>query len=96
MAKDRAHTAVSVAHEDYEAFDPANPEKNLLRAILLTAMADLKRSGDPARKAVEFFMSTEEDYIFSFRSICNHLEVDANQILVVTGLKRSINSPNNS
>ena len=88
MARDDNNTAIYIAFEDHDPNDPALPEKNLLRAILLTAMSDLKKEGDSCRKATEYFLSTEEDYIFSFRSVCNFLDIDAEQVLVVTGLKQ--------
>jgi len=87
MAKERKNTAIYEAYDENEPFDAALPEKNLLRAILLTAMNDLTKPGDPARKATEFFLNKSEDYIFSFRSICNHLDIDPRTILIVTGLR---------
>lgn len=86
MKKDRKNTAIYVAYEDEEGFDPAMPERNLLRAILLAAMSDAQEGGKSARQAVQFFSCKDEDYIFSFRSICNHLELDPTTILKVVGL----------
>jgi len=86
MAADKKNTAIYVAYEDRKPKDSALPEKNLLRAVLLTAMNDLKRNGETAQKAMEYFLSPEEDYIFSFRSVCNYLDIDAKRILRVTGL----------
>lgn len=86
MSGDLKEFAIFTANEDYEPYDPAWPEKSLLRAILVTAMNDVKKSGDVKRQATEFFLSPEEDYIFSFRAICDYLNVDADRILVITGL----------
>jgi len=86
MSKEKAHTEVFTAYEDYVPFDPATPERNLLRAILMSAMNDVKKTGEVKRQAREFFLSPEEDYIFSFQSICSFLEVDPKSILLVTGL----------
>lgn len=86
MKKEKKNTAIYVAYEDEEGFDPALPERNLLRAILLAAMSDAQDGGKGARQAVQFFSSLDEDYIFSFRSICNHLELDPSTILKVVGL----------
>ncbi|MCO6431994.1 MAG: hypothetical protein J5J00_14135 [Deltaproteobacteria bacterium] len=88
MARERKNTAIYVAFDDSEPLDLAQPEKNLLKAILLTAMADLKKQGAVGRKAMEYFLSPEDDYLFSFRSVCAFLEVDAERILKVIGLRR--------
>lgn len=87
MRENEKNTAIYVAYEEAVPFDPAAPEKNLLRAVLLSAMLDLKKPGDAGRKAVEYFLSPDEDYIFSFASICQFLNVDTDKILAVTGLK---------
>lgn len=76
-----------IAYEDCEPFDQVRPEKNLLFAVLLSAMNDLKKEGEAHRKATEFFLSGEDDYIFSFRSICDYLSIDPHRILYITGLK---------
>ena len=89
MRKDRKNTAIYVAFDEHEPFDSAQPEKNLLKAILLTAMADLKKKGIVGRKAMEYFLNPEEDYLFSFRSVCAFLDVDPNKILCVVGLRHS-------
>ena len=86
MGKEEKNTAIYVAYDDYESFDPALPERNLLRAILLTAMADLRKEGEVKRKATEYFLNQDESYIFSFRCVCNFLDIDPKQILMVTGL----------
>ena len=88
MARQERDTAIYTAHDDCEPFDPSTPEKSLLRAILITAMADLKKSGDVARKAREYFLSAEEDYIFSFKSVCDYLNVDPKKVLMIAGLRR--------
>ena len=86
MQKDDKNTAMHVAFDDCVPYDPALPERNLLRAIILTAMSDLNRQGEAQREATEFFLSEDESYIFSFVSICNHLEIDPKRVLRVTGL----------
>lgn len=86
MQQDDKNTAIYLGFEEYVPHDPALPERNLLRAILLTAMSDLKRPGEAQREAADFFMSTDESYVFSFVSICNHLDIDPKRVLMVTGL----------
>lgn len=88
MLKDRKDTAIHIAYDEYEPFDASVPEKNLLRAVLLTAMSDLGKPGEAGRKAQEYFLSPEEDYVFSFQSVCNYLSIDPSTILVITGLRK--------
>jgi hypothetical protein len=87
MARDKKNTAIYIAYDEFEPTDISLPEKNLLKAILLTAMADLKKKGLTSRKAMEYFLNPEEDYLFSFRSVCGFLEIDAEKILKVIGLR---------
>jgi len=93
MKKDDKDTAIYVAHEDNEPFDPARPEKSLLCAVLLAAINDLKRQGEPRRKAEEYLLSSEDSYVFSFRGICSYLGVDPEQILISIGLKKRSQAP---
>lgn len=86
MEKKSKNTTIYVAYEDYEPFDPSLPEKNLLRAILSTAMSDIKKSGEAGRKAMQYFLDQDEEYIFSFRSVCNHLDLDPKTIMWVVGV----------
>jgi hypothetical protein len=67
----------------------ATPEKNLLRAILLNAIADVNRPGEFSRRAKDYFLSKEDDYIFSFQSVCSFLNVNPHHILILVGLEKS-------
>ncbi len=87
MAKDRKDTAIYVAYEDHEPLDESASERNLMSAILMNAMIELNHNGEAGRRAREYFLSKEDDYLFSFRSICNYLSIDPNTILIVSGLK---------
>ncbi len=87
MAQKDRETEIYVAYEDYVPFNPADPEKNLLSAILIGALEDLKRPGDPGRGARHFFLSDDDSYIFSFQSICNHLNIDPKVVLKVAGFQ---------
>ncbi|RMD87026.1 MAG: hypothetical protein D6808_02190 [Candidatus Dadabacteria bacterium] len=50
------------------------PENELMRAIILRVIEDLKKGGELKKEALEFLFNTEdEEYIFSFPSICSHL-----------------------
>ncbi len=89
MPKEDKHSIAYVGFEELEPFDPSQPEKELLRAILVTALNDVKRGGDDRRRATEFFLSPEDDYIFSFLAICDYLKIDHKRVLKVTGLDPS-------
>lgn len=86
MTKHNSHTEIFVVGDESNAYDLADGEKNLLLAILQTAAADLKRGNHLSNRAVEFFLSQEDDYVFSFRSICEYLKVDPSHVLKVVGL----------
>ena len=63
------------------------PEKQLLGAILISAMRDIKLKGVKAKQAETYFLrADEENHLFSFKSICNFLELDEGKILQITGL----------
>lgn len=79
--------AVHTAFEEIEAFDPTTPEKNLLRAILLGALHDLKKTVEEQKRATEFLLSPEDDYVFSFLSICDYLKIDPHKVLLIAGLE---------
>jgi hypothetical protein len=87
MTKDEKNTAIYVAFEEELPYDPSTPEKNLLRAVLLSAMSDLGKPGEAGRKALSYFLNRDENYVFSFTSICDYLLIDPKRILTVTGLR---------
>lgn len=86
MGRERKDSAIFVAFDDWDHPELATPERSLLRAVLLNAVADLRRPGEHARKATDFFLNKDEDYMFSFHSICSYLNIDPTQVLIVTGL----------
>ena len=86
MTREDRKTAIYVAFEEDEPIDFTKAEKRLLHAILETAMSDLRKPGRFAQRAREYLLNSDENYIFSFRSICNFLEVDANRILEHAGI----------
>ncbi|MDC0358113.1 hypothetical protein OAO01_04795 [Oligoflexia bacterium] len=88
--KDKRNTAIYIAYDDYRPLDEAEPERNLLLAILSSALVDLEQEGEARRRAVEFFLSPEDDYIFSFRAICSYLNVDPGKILLVKGISQDL------
>ena len=90
MAKDnKRNTAIYTAFDDYDSGELPIPERGLLRAILLNAIADMNREDEFARKARAYFLSKEDDYIFSFQSVCSFLNINPHHILVIVGLEQS-------
>ena len=89
MMREGKNTAIYVGFDDFEQPELATPEKNLLRAILLNAIADVNRPGEFSRRAKDYFLSKEDDYIFSFQSVCSFLNINPHHILVLTGLEQS-------
>lgn len=83
MEKD---TSLFVAYEEHEGFDVAEAEKNLMRAILKSAMEDIRKKGEPHRDARRYLLSEEEHYLYSFKSVCYHLNLCPKTIRRVLGL----------
>jgi hypothetical protein len=87
MTRDKRNTAIYTAFDDVDANDIPAPEKGLLRAILLNAIADMNRDDEHSRRARSYFLSKEDDYIFSFQAVCSYLNINPNNILVLVGLQ---------
>lgn len=94
MKKEDKNTAIFVANEEYVPWDPVEPERNLLRAILMSALNDIQKGGSLEEDARSFFLSEEDDYVFSFRAICDFLNLDPSQVLILTGLLESSSGSN--
>ena len=86
MARSDNYVAIFTAFDGDTPWDPTVPEKNLLRALLVSAMSDIKKSGRARRQALEFFLDNSEDYIFSFHSVCEHLCIEPSSVLAAVGL----------
>lgn len=80
-------TVAFTAFEDYQVWDSSKPERNLLQAILGTALEDLRRGGYHARQARNFFLSNNDAYLFSFTSICDQLGICPNKIRSALAVK---------
>jgi len=88
MAKDnKRNTAIYTAFDDYDSGELPIPERGLLRAILLNAIADMNREDEFARKARSYFLSKEDDYIFSFQAICSYLNINPKAVLILVGIE---------
>jgi len=94
--ENKRNTAIYTAFEDYDGGDVPVPEKGLLRAILLNAIADMNREDEYARKARSYFLSKEDDYIFSFQAVCSYLNINPRHILVLVGLEANPSQPENA
>ena len=53
-----------------------DPIKELMRAIILRTIDDFNSAGEQRLEAVAYMDSEEEEYLFSFRAICKHLNID--------------------
>jgi hypothetical protein len=87
MTRDRRNTAIYTAYDDSDSAELPVPERGLLRAILLNAIADVNRKDEHSRRAREYFLSKEDDYIFSFQAICSYLNIDPRNILILVGME---------
>lgn len=79
-------SAIYTAYDDHRQKDPAEAERNLMRAVLRTAMDDIRRRGEAHRDARRYFLSSDDHYLFSFLSVCTHLELCPRTIQTVVGL----------
>ena len=68
-----------------EKEDKTIAERRLMRALLDSAIEDLKEEGESYKSALKFFLSKNEQYAFSFRNICRELTLDPKQIFLVLG-----------
>jgi hypothetical protein len=88
MAREnKRNTAIYTAFDEHDAAELPPAEKSLLRAILLNAIADMNRRDEHSRKARDYFLSKEDDYIFSFQAVCSYLNIDPKNILILVGLQ---------
>lgn len=53
-----------------------DPIKELMRAIILRTIDDFNSAGEQRIEAIAYMESEEEEYLFSFRAICKHLNID--------------------
>ena len=77
---------VFTAFEDFSAPDSAEAERNLMRAILRSAMDDMRKRGEPYRDARRYLMSNDNYYLYSFMSVCQHLDLCPKTIRRLVGL----------
>ncbi len=51
-------------------------ESELMRAIILRVIDDYNSAGELHKSAVEYLSDEDEEYVFSFKSICRYLGFD--------------------
>jgi hypothetical protein len=86
-------SAIFTAFDDHKQVDFSEPEKNLMRSVLSTALDDVCKGGDRARDALRFFASRDDDYLFSFLNICYHLDLCAITVQKLAGIAAVSNRP---
>ncbi|MCA9748966.1 MAG: hypothetical protein KC414_07655 [Romboutsia sp.] len=84
--KNKRETSIFVAYDEFEPYDESQSEKFLLKAVLNSAISEVVRDGLKAKDAIRYFLDTDEEYLFSFRSICEHLNISPKQVLIISGL----------
>ena len=53
-----------------------DPVHELMRAMILRTVEDFNSKGEFYDEAMEYMHSDEDEYILSFRAICNHFGFD--------------------
>ena len=82
----KSETIIISVFDDVDPTDSALPEKSLLLAVLMSAFHDLQKDGSLSAEALEYLLSRDEQYLFSFRSVCHCLEIDPEKLLKLSGL----------
>ncbi len=91
MREEEVQTLILEIDEELVSIPCSTPEKVLCAAILVGAILDIKKKGDVRRKAKRFFLSKDEEYVFSFRSICTQLEIPPEKILSLKDIQEVFN-----
>jgi hypothetical protein len=60
----------------YNGGNGYNSLSELMRAMILRTVEDFNGEGELKEAAVEYMEDAEEEYIFSFRHICQHFGMD--------------------
>jgi hypothetical protein len=63
--------------DSYNSSGPTySPLSELMRAIILRVVEDYNGAPNLREEAIDYMMNSDEEYIFSFISICQHLGLD--------------------
>lgn len=87
----RAETAIFIAFDDMSQYDPSQPERTLMAAVLKTALDDFQKKGQQGRSAKEYLLSNEKDYLYSFTNVCLHLGLCPKTVRTMLGLRGGFN-----
>ena len=79
-------TVIFNIDDDLHPSDGVSSERDLLKAVLFSAIGDLDKDGYIAKEAQRFFLNPDSEYLFSFRSICEYLRIPPEQVLESAGL----------
>jgi hypothetical protein len=60
----------------YSTLATYSPINELMRAIILRVIDDYNSSPSLSKDALDYLLRDDDEYIFSFSSICNHLNMD--------------------
>lgn len=66
--------------------DLMRDQRDLMLGIILNALYDLQHRGRERRLALEYFLSQNEDWPFSFRFICRYLGINRTAFLEALGI----------
>lgn len=64
---------MDIAYLDAQGYSALS---ELMRAMILRTIEDVQTGGELRAEALEYLMSTEEEYVLSFHSICRHFGFD--------------------
>ncbi|MDD2942510.1 MAG: hypothetical protein PHC51_06015 [bacterium] len=74
------NSAISTAYDGFNGEDPSASERELMLAILRSAVEDAGKHGLHGREALCYIMNEDEYYPFSFISICSYLNICPNKL----------------
>ena len=64
---------IDMAYDVGKGFDSVS---ELMRAMILRTIEDFQSGGELREEAIAYMSGTDEEYIFSFASICLQLDLD--------------------
>ena len=80
------NTALFSAYDDYQSLQSKMPERELMVAVLRSAIDDYLADGREKRNAIHYLLNNDSYYVFSFVSICTYLEICPHLLRVRLGL----------
>ena len=80
------NSALFSAYEEYESIETKMPERELMVAILKSAIEDYLSNGKSMHNARHYLLNDDSYYLFSFVSVCTHLEICPHLLRMRLGL----------